>query len=587
MKEISITSAADQPDVATTSDSCPSAEGLVKAKDYSSPWLDCGEMSQSSEQCLSEPEPEQEAEEEPAAAATSAANATMKKSKGEAVMPRLRIAVAIVIFVVGSCSFWAHYNSSTSSSTSSVDDAAASSLTPAGESDALKAAWEQEQAQAEKMTLTVPLVRQHMPVQNVGGRPFYKSAYYGTLTVGTPAVSFKVVFDTGSGHLILPSGYCKSEACKVHKRYRRSMSTTAKDIDYDGTIVKPNEARDQITVTFGTGEVTGVFVEDQVCVSGDTTSGSSDCVNLRIIAATEMSEEPFKSFHFDGVVGLGLESLSQAPEFNFVGVMATALKQWGAGMPHTFSVFLADSPAEQSALTLGGWKREHLNGEIGWSPVLSPQLGHWIVGIKRISVNNVTFDFCKEADECKAVVDTGTSLLAVPSQAFSDLYRQLKHPASLGHCLSDSGEGEPELHIELDGFTIKLGPRDYARMEAEKKDLPPAATPSNSSSNSSSSDVNGSSSPTNGEELAAQNAEVEQPELQQQPPAQLCKPTLMSMDLPAPLGPKLFLLGEPVLRKYFSVYDGENMRVGFGLARHASSAERSGYFHDAATVASV
>mmetsp|Transcript_17613 Transcript_17613/g.31836 ORF Transcript_17613/g.31836 Transcript_17613/m.31836 type:complete len:546 (-) Transcript_17613:125-1762(-) len=434
--------------------------------------------------------------------------------------------------------------------------------------------WEQEQFQAEKMTLSVPLIRQHMPVQNIGGRPFYKSAYYGTLTIGTPAVSFKVVFDTGSGHLILPSGYCKSEACRVHKRYRRSMSTSAKDIDYDGTEVKPNEARDQITVTFGTGEVTGVFVEDKVCVLGGTADGvqgaaQSDCVQMRLIAATDMSDEPFRSFHFDGVVGLGLSSLSQAPEFNFVGVMAKALRDWGAGMPHTFSVFLADSSLEQSALTLGGWKREHLIGEIGWSPVISPQLGHWIIGIKRIRVNDVAFDFCNAPDECKAVVDTGTSLLAVPSKAFSELYRGLKHSASLGHCLSAAGEGEPELHIELEGFTISLGPKDYARMEAEK--LEPEQTESNSSS---SHNRENTTDDYTGDESK-----------EHQPSTQVCKPTLMSMDLPAPLGPKLFLLGEPILRKYYSVYDGEQMRVGFGLARHMST-ERSGYFSDAAAATS-
>eukprot|EP00971_Amphidinium_carterae_P285784 5674372-Amphidinium_carterae.1 len=40
--------------------------------------------------------------------------------------------------------------------------------------------------------VSVDQQRQHMPVQTIGGRPFYKSAYYGTLTIGTPAVSFKV-----------------------------------------------------------------------------------------------------------------------------------------------------------------------------------------------------------------------------------------------------------------------------------------------------------------------------------------------------------------------------------------------------------
>jgi len=39
----------------------------------------------------------------------------------------------------------------------------------------------------------------------------------------------------------------------------------------------------------------------------------------------------------------------------------------------------------------------------------------------------------------------------------------------------------------------------------------------------------------------------------------------MTMDLPAPIGPKLFILGEPILRKYYTVYDSSAPpRIGFG-----------------------
>jgi len=46
----------------------------------------------------------------------------------------------------------------------------------------------------------------------------------------------------------------------------------------------------------------------------------------------------------------------------------------------------------------------------------------------------------------------------------------------------------------------------------------------------------------------------------------------MPIDFPEPLGPKLFILGEPVLRKYYTVYDWQRRSVGFGLANHAGAA---------------
>ena len=33
-----------------------------------------------------------------------------------------------------------------------------------------------------------------------------------------------------------------------------------------------------------------------------------------------------------------------------------------------------------------------------------------------------------------------------------------------------------------------------------------------------------------------------------------------------PLGPNLFILGEPVLRCYYTIYDWSSPRVGFGVA---------------------
>ncbi|CAK9027507.1 unnamed protein product [Durusdinium trenchii] len=413
--------------------------------------------------------------------------------------------------------------------------------------------------------ITLNLERSEQEIDIINDVVHYKSAYYGTIMVGSPPRPFTVVFDTGSGHLILPSSYCHTDTCKVHRRYRRSSSATAKDIDWDGRMVRAGEARDQITVSFGTGEVTGVFVEDTMCFGQrgpgmDTSStnvpvageGGESCASMRFIAATDMSADPFKDFVFDGVLGLGLDSLSQTPAFNFLQVASGLTSERGSGFSKAFGIFLAVHNEETSQITMGGWAEEHLEEQVSWSPVLDPELGHWLLQIKALRVDGEVLPFCD--DGCKAVVDSGTSLLAVPTPIFPELYEMLRSPASLeGECSTRS----PRLQIELEGFTVELDGEDFSRLDQK-------STPSTP-------------------EWGRPHTPAEETTRRDM----TCKPMLMVMDLlvaefsrklfwlsatdfvrPEPIGPKLFILGEPVLKKFYTVYDAEKKRIGFGRAKH-------------------
>jgi len=392
-----------------------------------------------------------------------------------------------------------------------------------------------------KPVLTVKLTRQEMQQSS----EYVRSAYYGTLMVGTPPTPFSVVFDTGSGHLVLPSTYCHSDTCRRHARYSRKKSSTGKDCNYDGEVVGPGQPRDQLSVTFGTGEVTGVIVQDVICFGNATAPvvPGGDCMDLRIVAATSLSEDPFATFQFDGILGLGLEGLSQSSEFNFMNVVAKGLKSTVGHMAGTFGVFLADHKDEESHLDLGGWQQTNLVEQLSWTPVRNPELGHWIVPVRRLRIDDEVIDYCDDGT-CTAAVDTGTSLLAVPSSVFSEVYEGLRHyPPLAGHC---AGPG-PLLHLELDHFTLTLGPKDYSRLDDAKSRPVPRMYSDGTTSGFQAQDVRKD---------------------------KRCVPTLMTLDLPRPLGPKLFVLGEPMLRKYYTVFDAHSKSVGFGRAHHKRSPSR-------------
>ncbi|CAE8654853.1 unnamed protein product [Polarella glacialis] len=254
-----------------------------------------------------------------------------------------------------------------------------------------------------------------------------------------------------------------------------------------------------------------------------------------------MSHEPFHAFAFDGVLGLGLDGLALAPEFSFFGMMAAQRKE--LEQP-SFGVFLADSDDEHSEISFGGHSPDRVASPLSWAPVASPELGYWQVQIKALRIGNRTLDYCNDG-QCRAVVDTGTSLLAVPHDFADELMQELEGPLRDPPSSQTDGEGVDcrfaegaPLHFDVEGATITLMPGDYARQafQMEETDQEQGAKPGGSGS---------SAKPT-------------------------CQPSLMPLELPEPLGPKLFIWGEPVLRKYYTVYDWGQKRIGFGLAVHSA-----------------
>lgn len=334
-----------------------------------------------------------------------------------------------------------------------------------------------------------------------------QTEYYGEVSVGTPPQSFLVVFDTGSGNLLLPSTGCTSEGCTKHTRYDPNRSNTSAQIAFaekPTTLVQVDGERDEVTITFGTGEMTGVYTRDTVCLGG-----SSICAKANFVAASEETDEPFAAVPFDGILGLSLPQMAEGDSFAIVDQFVSA----GVLEQSLFSVFFGHE-GEQSEVTFGAYKHEHMAGELFWTSVTEP--GYWQVKVDDIWIGGKNQHICPSPRGCQVAVDTGTSLLAGPSEVVDAMADAIDVQDDCSNITS-----LPAIGFAVGQHTLTLLPEDYISRTKTEGDV-------------------------------------------------LCSLGMMSLDIPPPKGP-LFIFGDPFLRKYYTVYDREKLRVGFALARHSNA----------------
>jgi len=376
--------------------------------------------------------------------------------------------------------------------------------------------------------LAVPLQKQYVPIERNNTVVAYKTAYFGQIQAGGPEPqTFTVVFDTGSGHLILPSTGCTSTTCAKHRRYNRTKSATAIDIEHTGKpILLSAQTRDQLKISFGSGEVLGEFVRDTACLG--VGSDKAFCTDMRIVLAGMMTEDPFGLFEFDGVLGLGLGSLALNSHFSLFGQMVEQHPQ----MDPRFAVFLARDDSGQSAISFGGHDPSWAASDVRWAPVAKPHLGYWQVQIQAVYVGDTLIQECAAGD-CHAILDTGTSLLGVPKEVSRGLHRLLARPVPGDHDAPERAAtdcrmvpGKPLIFEIVGGARVVMSEEDYSRPQAINMTAPGFK---------------------DGWEL-------------------FCRSLLLQVDMKPPIGPKVFIWGEPVLRKYLTLYDWSRKEIGFATA---------------------
>jgi len=249
---------------------------------------------------------------------------------------------------------------------------------------------------------------------------------------------------------------------------------------------------------------------------------------------------------FDGILGLGLSRLALSTDFSFFHMITTT----GTLPAPQFGVFLAEGEQADfgSEVAIGGFNPEKILHPLSWSPVAKAELGYWQVRILAVRIDGEELDVCKDGT-CRGVVDTGTSHLGIPTpfdNQFADLLT--RDAGDLLDCRLVKGS---TIEYQLESFNMTLSPHNYMRRLPIREGV-------NVGSSTVGNDTNASIQVGSTPEMDVNATNV----------TRYCRPKLMPVNLPAPVGPKLFILGEPVLHRYYTVYDWDRLQVGFSLANN-------------------
>ncbi|KAL4813931.1 aspartic peptidase domain-containing protein [Aspergillus spinulosporus] len=319
---------------------------------------------------------------------------------------------------------------------------------------------------------------------------FMNAQYFSEIQLGTPPQTFKVVLDTGSSNLWVPSSECGSIACYLHQKYDSSASSTYQK---NGS---------EFAIKYGSGSLSGFVSKDNLQI-GDLKVKGQDFA--------EATSEPGLAFafgRFDGILGLGFDTISVngivPPFYNMI--------HQGLLDEPVFAFYLGDTnkAGDSSVATFGGIDKDHYEGELIKIPLR--RKAYWEVDLDAIALG----DEVAELENTGVILDTGTSLIALPSNLAEMINTEIGATKGFtGQYSIDCAKRDslPDLTFTLTGHNFTIGPYDYTL------------------------EVQGS-----------------------------CISAFMGMDFPEPVGP-LAILGDAFLRKWYSVYDLGNGAVGLAKAK--------------------
>lgn len=255
-------------------------------------------------------------------------------------------------------------------------------------------------------------------------------------------------------------------------------------------------------IRYGSGPVSGFLSADSVGV-GNVTVKDQTFAEVNDVKGLGHYYSVGK---FDGILGLAFPAIS----VDHIPPVFASMVQQGLVPQPVFAFYLSEKSGQDGELDLGGIDPLHYTGDLNYVPLSSET--YWEVALGGINVDGAGL-----TKATKAIVDSGTSLIAGPKDEVKAIAKALgAFPFLFGEYIISCKKKKTGKNVDimLGGKNYTLTPKDY---------------------------------------------------IIDTPKDKICILGFVGIDIPAPAGP-LWILGDPFIRKFYTVFDYGQKRLGFATA---------------------
>ncbi|KAI0782682.1 acid protease [Abortiporus biennis] len=233
------------------------------------------------------------------------------------------------------------------------------------------------------------------------------SSYFGSLTIGTPPVSYNVVLDTGSSDLWMASVGSSSRVPSGVTLYDRQASSTYQD------------SNATFLIHYGMGYAEGTLGTDVVEMAG------FEVQNQAFGLVTDVSQNMLES-PVSGLLGLAFQNIATSGAMPFWETLVNSPNTLDSPvMAFQLSRYINGTGAKSSepggVFTIGALNSSLYTGDVEYYNIPDGQVGYWILEITSMNAGATQINI-PSPSLSRAAIDTGTTLVGGPKSLVSEIY---------------------------------------------------------------------------------------------------------------------------------------------------------------------